>query len=116
MFSAAHFDFSPDAFMTRALMGAGFAYMTLRLGGIEFSTGAHAANNLLIVLFVEPLALPATGDVTNLTSGALLEDVILVAGYVAITESVARISSLRRWAGIQMDEIAPPAFGAARLS
>ncbi len=85
MFSAAHFDFSPDAFLTRALMGVGFAYMTLRLGGIEFSTGAHAANNLLIVFFVEPLALPATGDVTNLTSGALLEDVILVAGYVAVT-------------------------------
>ena len=34
-------------------MGAGFAYMTLRLGGIEFSTGVHAANNLLIVLFIQ---------------------------------------------------------------
>ena len=44
-FSALHFDFSPGAFITRALMGAGFAYMTLRLGGIEFSTGVHATNN-----------------------------------------------------------------------
>jgi len=60
LFSAVHGEFAPDAFITRTLMGAGFVYMTLRLGGIEFSTGAHAANNILIVLFIQPLtATPA---------------------------------------------------------
>ena len=107
LFSAAHFDFTPDAFLTRALMGAGFAYMTLRLGGIEFSTGAHAANNILIVLLIEPLTLSPTADVTSLSSGALLEDVLLVAGYVAITEAVARVAVLRRLAGVRLEEIAP---------
>jgi membrane protease YdiL (CAAX protease family) len=49
VFAAAHFDFSPDGFLERAILGAGFAYMTLRLGGVEFSAGAHLANNLMLV-------------------------------------------------------------------
>jgi membrane protease YdiL (CAAX protease family) len=57
LFSAAHGDFDPNAFIDRTAAGLGLAYMALRLGGIEFSTGAHAANNLLIVLFIEPLTL-----------------------------------------------------------
>ena len=114
VFSAAHFDFTPDAFLTRALMGAGFAYMTLRLGGVEFSTGAHAANNILIVLFVEPLAFQSTAP-PDLTAGAWLEDLALVAGYLSITEAVVRIGPLRRWAGVRLDEIAPPLFGAPKF-
>ena len=55
-FAAAHLEFSPDAFLYRFLMGAGLAYMTLRLGGIELATGAHAANNILIVIFTAPLS------------------------------------------------------------
>jgi hypothetical protein len=111
IFSAAHFDFNPDAFLTRTLMGVGFAYMTLRLGGLEFSTGAHAANNILIVLFVEPLAFQSTAP-PDLTAGAWLEDLALIVGYISITEAVARIGALRRWAGVRLDEITPPAFGA----
>jgi hypothetical protein len=114
LFSAAHLDFTPDAFLNRALMGAGFAYMTLRLGGIELATGAHAANNLLIVLFIEPLTLqsPGRGD---LSAVAWLSDIILLAGYVVITEAVARIAPLRRWAGVRASEVAPEG-GAARFS
>ena len=33
LFSAVHGEFAPDPFLTRALMGAGFVYMTLRLKG-----------------------------------------------------------------------------------
>jgi uncharacterized protein len=115
MFSAAHFDFAPGAFLTRTLMGVGFAYMTLRLGGIEFSTGAHAANNILIVLFIEPLTFQPPAASSDLSGGALLEDVVLVVGYVLITEAVVRIAALRRWSGLAAEEIAPHAVGAAGL-
>jgi membrane protease YdiL (CAAX protease family) len=103
-FSALHFDFNPDAFLTRALMGAGFAYMTLRLGGIEFSTGAHAVNNIMIVLFVQPVAFDAaaSGDMSALS---LAEDAALIGGYILITELVARLPLLRRLAGVTLAEV-----------
>jgi len=52
-----HGDGDPNAFIDRALAGLAFCYMALRTGGVEFSTGAHAANNLLIVLLIQPLSL-----------------------------------------------------------
>ncbi|HEY5072644.1 MAG TPA: type II CAAX endopeptidase family protein [Caulobacteraceae bacterium] len=113
-FSALHGDFSPGAFLTRALMGAGFAYMTLRLGGVECSIGAHAANNILIVLFVEPLTLKNVAAPSKLTTGSLAEDLMLIAGYIIITEAVARIEPLRRWAGVRLDEIAGASQNAVR--
>ncbi|MEO8813490.1 MAG: CPBP family intramembrane glutamic endopeptidase [Caulobacteraceae bacterium] len=116
VFSALHFDFTPDAFLTRAIMGAGFAYMTLRLGGIEFSTGVHAANNMLIVLFVQPLTAQVGADTTGVTAGALVEDMALVAGYLAMTEAVVRIAALRRWAGVRPEEISPPGLGEPHFS
>ncbi|HEV2365267.1 MAG TPA: CPBP family intramembrane glutamic endopeptidase [Caulobacteraceae bacterium] len=108
-FSQGHVDLSLGAFLTRAIMGAGFAYMTLRLGGIEFSTGVHAANNILIVLLIEPLTLKTAAAPTDLTPGSLIEDVILVAGYVLITEAVARWPALREWAGVRPQEISATA-------
>ncbi|HEY2177259.1 MAG TPA: CPBP family intramembrane glutamic endopeptidase [Caulobacteraceae bacterium] len=107
-FAAAHFDFAPDAFLTRALMGAGFAYMTLRLGGIELSTGAHAANNILIVLFIEPLTTTAPSTSRAVSPGVGFEDLILIGGYVLIAEAVVRIPALREWTGVKLGDIAPP--------
>ena len=107
-FSAAHFDFSPDAFLTRTLMGAGLAYMTLRLGGIELSTGAHAANNILFILFIEPLNPAAADQAAGAPAGVLIGDLILVIGYVLIAEAAARYGPLRRWAGVDAAEVAPP--------
>jgi len=109
LFAAAHFDFNPDAFLTRVLMGAGFAYMTLRLGGIEFSSGVHAANNMLIVLFLEPLNLQA--EHPALSAFSLLEDITLLIGYFLITEAVIHIPQLRRWAGVRPEELSPPDDG-----
>jgi membrane protease YdiL (CAAX protease family) len=111
LFAGAHFAFDPalmdpDAFLQLALMGAGFAYMTLRLGGIEFSTGAHAANNLLIVLFLQPLRpqLPhASGGPLSLITA-----IALLAGYFIMTEAVVRWPLLRRLAGLEPAEISPP--------
>lgn len=106
LFAAAHLDFNPDAFLTRALMGAGFAYMTLRLGGIEFSAGVHATHNMLIVIFLAPLNLQS--EPPSVSAFSLMEDIGLLAGYVIITEAVVHISWLRRWAGVRLGEISPP--------
>jgi uncharacterized protein len=113
VFSAAHFDFSADGFLTRLLMGAGFAYMTLRLGGIEFSTGAHAVNNIAIVLFVQPLTLRASAAPPGLSIGSGLEDLAMAVGYVAVTEAVVRVGFLRRWAGVRREEVSAPGPAAA---
>jgi membrane protease YdiL (CAAX protease family) len=97
LFSAMHLpDTDPNAFIGRALMGMGFVYMTLRTGGIEFSTGAHAANNLLLLLFVQtpPLA-PPPPEAFNIL--AILPTLLAVLGYVIITEIVVRWTPLREW-------------------
>jgi len=105
LFSAVHGEFAPDPFLTRALMGAGFVYMTLRLGGVEFSTGAHAANNILIVLFIQPLSLKPTPS-TGMSADSLFQDVFLLASYVIMAEVVARWAPLRRWTGAGLADAA----------
>ena len=105
VFSVLHRDFSPDGFLSRVVMGVGFAYMTLRLGGIEFSAGAHAANNILVVLFVEPLTLGASDAGAGLSLTTLAGDAAIFAGYILITEMVARLPRLRQWANVKPEEI-----------
>jgi len=100
-FSAAHFDFAPEAFLSRAVMGAGFAYMALRTGGLELPIGAHAANNILFILFIQPFDLSGA----SAANGLFLGDVGLAAGYVAVTEAVVRIDVLRRWADVGAAEV-----------
>jgi uncharacterized protein len=94
LFSAMHLDPSGDAFVMRVLMGAGFAYMTLRTGGIELSSGAHAMNNMLFVLLV------GTDDAGD-GIPALARYVIVALGYVAVTEAVMRAPRVRTWLGPQ---------------
>ncbi len=106
VFAAAHLDFNPDAFMTRAIMGGGFAYMTLRLGGIEFSTGVHAAHNMLIVLLLEPLNFQP--ESTQISAFSLVEDLSLVVGYFIITEAVVHAPLLRRLTGVRRQDLSPP--------
>lgn len=105
VFSGLHRDFSPDAFLARVLMGIGFAYMTLRLGGIEFSSGVHAANNILVVLFVEPLSMGVPNPGAGFFVETGLKLAALFAGYFVITELVARTPRLLSWAGVRPDEI-----------
>lgn len=57
IFSLIHADPDPGAFIVRAAMGMGWCWVALRLGGLEFATGAHLANNLAISVLVEPLSL-----------------------------------------------------------
>jgi membrane protease YdiL (CAAX protease family) len=111
VFAAAHFAFVPaledaDAFIRLALMGGGWAYMTLRLGGVEFAAGSHAANNLLVVLLLHPLKAETPGS--NGGPLELLTDLTLVIGYFIITEAVVRWPLLRRLGGVRAGEVSPP--------
>lgn len=60
-FSLAHGDLSVGGFVTRLALGVGWAWIVLRLGGVEFTAGAHLANNLGIALLAEPVVLTASG-------------------------------------------------------
>ena len=115
LFSAVHGEFAPDPFLTRALMGAGFVYMTLRLGGIEFSIGAHAANNILIVLFLQPLTLRPTPS-EGFSGGSLLQDVFLFGSYVVMAELMVRWAPLRRWSGVDRSAVPTATAVAAPVS
>lgn len=110
LFSAVHGEFAPDPFLTRALMGAGFVYMTLRLRGVEFSIGAHAANNMLIVLFIQPLTLTPTVS-TGISGASLFQDIFLFVSYVVMAELTARWTPLRQWSGADLGD--PRASAAA---
>jgi len=114
-FSALHFDPNLDAFLTRALMGAGFAYMTLRLGGVEVAAGAHAVNNILIVLFQQSLSFEQNAA-AGFSAFSLVEDFALVGGYVLITELIARLPTLRRLAGVRIEELSPTRDVSAHFS
>lgn len=96
LFSAVHFDPNLDAFLMRLAMGVGLAWMTLRLGGIEFAVGAHAANNILILLFIQPMALKPEPP-HAFPPETLVIAPLMLAGYVALAEIVARWAPLRRW-------------------
>ncbi|EJL34324.1 CAAX amino terminal protease family [Caulobacter sp. AP07] len=96
LFSAIHFDPNLDAFLMRLAMGMGLAWMTLRLGGTEFAIGAHAANNILILLFIQPMSLKP--DAAHaFPPETLVIAPLMLAGYVAMAEIVARWAPLRRW-------------------
>jgi len=101
LFSAVHGEFAPDPFLTRALMGAGFVYMTLRMRGVEFSIGAHAANNMLIVLFIQPISLTPSPS-SGISGASVFQDVFLFFSYVVMTELTMRWAPLRRWSGADL--------------
>lgn len=61
VFAALHLQANPIVFLEIALTGGVFAYSVLELGGIEFSLGAHFANNLLLLMLQEPLSAAAGG-------------------------------------------------------
>jgi hypothetical protein len=107
IFSAAHLDFAPDAFLERAIMGAGFVYMTLRVGGVELSSGVHTANNLALVLFISPLTLKLTQN-TGVSAASIATYVGLFVAYVAMAELMVRWAPLRHWTGADQTPPPPP--------
>ena len=100
LFSLIHLDPNLDAFLVRMAMGFGLAWMALRLGGIEFAIGAHAANNIVILLFIQPMALTPEPP-HAFTPETLVVAPLMLATYVGLAELAARWEPLRRWAGVR---------------
>lgn len=101
LFAAIHFDPNLDAFLARAAMGAGFTWMALRTAGIEFSTGAHTAHNLTILLLIDPMPLaPAAEHPFDIMT--VLGAALMLAAVMGVTELVLRVPALRRWTGADL--------------
>jgi membrane protease YdiL (CAAX protease family) len=100
IFSALHLDPDPGRNLSRMVVGVAFAWGALRLGGLEFSIGAHAVNNLMIALFASTL-----GKATEVAQASALGDVITdlctTAAMVAAIELAARWKPLHDWAGVE---------------
>jgi membrane protease YdiL (CAAX protease family) len=79
LFSLVHFDPVLSNFLVRAIMGAGWAWIALRTGGVEFTTGAHLANNLFVALFVAPVKFVAPAPEAEGWVPALIETAVLLA-------------------------------------
>lgn len=93
LFSLAHGDLDPGAFFVRALMGASWAWIALRVGGLEFGAGAHLANNLLIALFIEPVTLAAPQhEQADIWAGLI--QLAIVGASVAAVELLIRTGKL----------------------
>lgn len=92
IFALFHLEFDPGALAARALLGAVFAWATLRLGGLEFGIGAHAAQNLGVALFGEVL-LPG-GPEATLKLSDLGYELVLAVVILACVEWLYRRRSL----------------------
>ena len=79
LFSLAHFDPNPTSFLVRAVMGAGWAWIALRTAGVEFTTGAHLANNLFVALFIMPVTFAPPKAGQGGLAPALIELAIVLA-------------------------------------
>lgn len=89
LFSLAHFDPDPSGLVIRMLMGVGWAWIALRSGGVELTTGLHLANNLMISLFLAPVSFkPATPE--KLDPVAIVLELGTVLACVAAVEILAR--------------------------
>lgn len=98
VFALFHLEFDPGALAARTLLGMVLAWSALRLGGLEFGIGAHAAQNLGIALFGEVL-LPDTPQ-TVIDGGGLGMEVLLAVILIVCVEVL-----YRRRAGLQGDPI-----------
>jgi membrane protease YdiL (CAAX protease family) len=100
IFSALHLDPDPGRNLSRMVVGLAFGWGALRLGGLEFSIGAHTVNNLMIALFASTL-----GKATEVAQASKLGDVITdlctTAAMIAAIELAARWTPLHDWAGVE---------------
>jgi membrane protease YdiL (CAAX protease family) len=98
IFSALHVDMDAGRNVSRAVLGVALSYGALRLGGLEFGIGVHAANNLVILLLTQTL--PETQALAPSTPLGVAENIAVSAGAVGLIEFAARWAPLRRWAGV----------------
>lgn len=112
IFSALHLDPDPGRFAARMATGVALSWAVLRLGGLEFAIGAHAANNLMIALFAETI----TANLTDVAPATLVEtgiELLTSLSLVVLAELVLRWEPLRRWTGA---DLTASAAGAPRTS
>lgn len=84
LFSLIHVDPDPGAFLVRAAMGMGWCWIGLRLGGLEFATGAHLANNLAITTLVEPLTLKMPSGEPSAPAAVIIQLAIVLLTVIAV--------------------------------
>lgn len=101
IFSALHMDPDLGRNVSRLVIGMVLSWGALRLGGLEFSIGAHAANNLMIALFVSSLSsnLDTSKATTATEVGA---DLLASVALLLVIELVARWTPLRKWTGAEV--------------
>ena len=88
LFSAIHLDPDPVSFLQRTLVGMGWTWAALRLGGLEFAIGSHFANNLFLALFWSPMS--AGIQVREVHWAVLIPETITMAIMVIVVEWLAR--------------------------
>jgi membrane protease YdiL (CAAX protease family) len=88
LFAAIHFPRDLTGWAALALMGLSFSYMALRLGGVEYAIGAHAAHNSMIILFLQPMSFDAAYPGVGV--GDFLFTVVMCLGYAGFAEWLAR--------------------------
>jgi membrane protease YdiL (CAAX protease family) len=103
IFSALHLDPDPGRNLSRAVVGIAFGWGALRLGGLEFSIGAHTVNNLMIALFASTLG-KATEVAQASKVGDVITDLCTTAAMIAAIELAARWTPLHDWAGVEGGE------------
>jgi len=98
LFSAIHMDFDPTSFLARTALGAAFTWTVLKLGGLEFAIGAHAANNIVLCWLGDPLSEAA--DVTRDPDPIYaVVDVVLCVAMILSVLALSRTAMVRRWIG-----------------
>ena len=98
LFSAIHWDFDPTSFLARTALGAAFTWTVLKLGGLEFAIGAHAANNIVLCWLGDPLSEAA--DITKDPPPVYaVIDAVLCVAMIAAVLAISRTAMVRRWIG-----------------
>ena len=105
VFSFVHFDPDISGFLIRCLMGAGWAWIAIRTAGVEFTTGFHLANNLLVSLFVMPAVFAAQPASSVNLAAVALEGVVIV----------ALVAGVEAWLRVRPGEAGPAAGAQLRL-
>ncbi|MDQ0464784.1 membrane protease YdiL (CAAX protease family) [Caulobacter ginsengisoli] len=105
IFSALHLDGDMGHNVGRAVSGIVWSYAALRLGGLEFAVGAHAANNILLSLFFSTFQ---EGDAPHSTALEAGLDVAASLTLLAAVEVLARWRRLAAWAGLTPSATAAP--------
>jgi len=101
IFSALHVDPDLGRNVSRLAIGMVLSWGALRLGGLEFSIGAHTANNVMIALFVSSLS--SNLDTSKATTWPeVAVDLLASVALVVLIEIVARWTPLRRWTGAEI--------------